>query len=109
MTIYLSGPMSGIVDANYPRFNEVARLLRAQGHTVLNPAEHEPPMPNPTHADYMAMDLPMVEACDVVVLLEGMLSSSGASDERAHAKLHGKEIMLVEMFGIDQRFRGKSA
>jgi len=106
LTIYPSGPMTGVKDYNYPRFNEVAGLLRGMGHEVLNPAEHEPPMANPTHADYLAMDLPMVEACDAVVLLEGWMSSKGARLEVAHAIRHGKELMLVEQFGISPKWKG---
>lgn len=109
MTIYLSGPMTGVKDYNYERFNDVAFLLRAKGHTVLNPAEHEPDVESPTHADYLAMDLPMVEACDVVVLLEGWISSKGAQMEVAHGIKHGKELMLIEQFGISPKWTGVAA
>lgn len=39
--IYLAGPMQGIPDFNFPRFNAVARALRADGHEVFNPAEKD--------------------------------------------------------------------
>lgn len=39
--IYLAGPMQGIPEFNFPRFNAVARALRAGGHTVFNPAERD--------------------------------------------------------------------
>ena len=107
MIIYLSGPMSGIKDYNYPRFNEVAGLLRAQGHEVLNPAENKPEPP--TYENFMAMSLEQVEACDVVVLMEGMISSPGVADERNHAIKHGKEIMLIEQFGISPKWKGVAA
>jgi hypothetical protein len=109
MVLYLSGPMTFIKDYNYPRFNEVTALLRAQGHTVINPAEYEPDIDNPTHADYLAQDLPMIEQCDIVVLLEGWMSSKGAREEVAHARLHGKEIMLIEQFGISPTWKGVAA
>ncbi len=38
--IYLSGPMTGIEELNYPLFNNVAALLRATGDMVYNPAEY---------------------------------------------------------------------
>jgi hypothetical protein len=40
-TIYLAGPMQGIPEFNFPRFNAVAAALRKNGHTVFNPAEKD--------------------------------------------------------------------
>lgn len=37
--IYLSGPMKGYPESNYPLFRQVAADLRADGHRVYNPAE----------------------------------------------------------------------
>ena len=39
--IYLAGPMRGIPEFNFPRFNAVAAALRANGHEVFNPAEKD--------------------------------------------------------------------
>jgi Domain of unknown function (DUF4406) len=39
--IYLAGPMQGIPEFNFPRFNAVAAMLRLTGHTVFNPAEKD--------------------------------------------------------------------
>ena len=35
------GQSSGVVDYNYPLFNKVAALLRAEGFQVFNPAENK--------------------------------------------------------------------
>ena len=40
MIIYLSGPMSGYDDFNFPAFNEAASRWRASGFEVINPAEN---------------------------------------------------------------------
>ena len=37
--IYLSGPMTGYVDNNIPRFAELASRLRGRGYRVYNPGE----------------------------------------------------------------------
>ena len=42
--IYISGPMSGYSEFNYPKFVRVAKALRAKGHKVLNPATQVRPM-----------------------------------------------------------------
>jgi hypothetical protein len=39
--IYLAGPMRGIPEFNFPRFNAVSTALRANGHEVFNPAERD--------------------------------------------------------------------
>lgn len=39
--VYLAGPMAGIPHFNFPRFNAIAAGLRANGHTVFNPAEKD--------------------------------------------------------------------
>lgn len=40
-TVYIAGPMQGIPQFNFPRFNAVAKALRSNGHTVFNPAERD--------------------------------------------------------------------
>ena len=37
--VYLSGPMSGIKDSNFPAFLEWAARLRADGFEVVSPHE----------------------------------------------------------------------
>lgn len=39
--IYVAGPMQGIPHFNFPRFNAITAALRANGHTVFNPAEKD--------------------------------------------------------------------
>jgi hypothetical protein len=39
MKIYLSGPIAGIKDGNFPLFDHVAKRLQQQGHEVFNPAD----------------------------------------------------------------------
>lgn len=41
MKIYLAGPMRGYEEFNHPAFRKAAKLLRATGHTVFCPAEHD--------------------------------------------------------------------
>lgn len=39
--IYLAGPMQGIPEFNFPRFNAVTKVLRLEGHNVFNPAQKD--------------------------------------------------------------------
>lgn len=41
LVVYLAGPMQGIHEFNFPRFNAVTKALRANGHRVFNPAEKD--------------------------------------------------------------------
>lgn len=41
MKVYLSGPMRGIKDFNFPQFMAAAAHLRELGHEVFNPAEKD--------------------------------------------------------------------
>lgn len=37
--LYISGPITGMPDLNFPAFHAAAAALRAAGYTVTNPAE----------------------------------------------------------------------
>lgn len=39
--IYVAGPMQGIPEFNFPRFNAVTACFRSGGHEVFNPAEKD--------------------------------------------------------------------
>ncbi|PTQ70393.1 DUF4406 domain-containing protein [Pseudomonas sp. GV071] len=76
--IYLSGPMTGLPDFNYPAFNAEAARLRALGYEVVNPAENPP---QASWADYMRQDIPQLLTCDTLALLPGWHNSRGARME----------------------------
>jgi len=93
--IYLSGPMKGYEQSNYPRFNRVAAELRAQGHTVYNPAEfpHDGPHDTfPLRKAFAAYCKFICEEADTIVLLPGWERSLGVSAELALAKNCGLVI-----------------
>jgi len=41
MKVYISGPMTGIADFNFPMFDSLRDALVAQGHEVVSPADHD--------------------------------------------------------------------
>lgn len=86
--IYLSGPMSGIEGYNYPEFNRHAAELRAQGWTVVNPAENfggASKHPDGRKA-FMRLDIEHVLAVDALAVLPGWQRSKGACLEVAIAR-----------------------
>jgi hypothetical protein len=91
--LYLSGPMSGMSELNFPAFHAAAVEYRANGYTVVNPAEL-----NPIDSDNlnsrsmeerrrlwsacMRVDIAALVTCDEIVMLAGWEKSQGANLER---------------------------
>lgn len=92
MIIYLSGPMSGYPQHNFPAFNRAAEQLRDAGYTVINPAEIEQPI----GADWetcMSNDIREMLKADVVATLPGWQVSRGARVETTLARQLGKQVV----------------
>jgi hypothetical protein len=75
--LYISGPMTGLSDMNFPAFHAEARRLRALGYEVVNPAELNPDMAILRH-ECLRRDLAALLACDAIVLLDGWVDSPGS-------------------------------
>lgn len=75
---YLSGPMTGVEEHNFPLFNKIARELRHKGLEVVNPAEHPPQQ---SWEDYLRYDIRLLIDCNFIVLLPGWEGSRGAKLE----------------------------
>lgn len=123
LTLYLAGPMSGIAQYNYPRFQEISKDLRGAGYNIINPAEQDSEqmqkdalaskdglvngvMPvddktikfsGETWGDVMARDVKLVfEKADGVVVMEGWEKSRGARLEVFIANLCGRGTFVYE-------------
>lgn len=113
MKLYLAGAMSGIPLFNYPAFNAAAAELRAAGHEVFNPAEHDEAVfgtciANPTGSVEQAAkehgfdrraalkaDLNWIlDHAEGIALLPGWEKSTGARAEHALAVALGLEVIL---------------
>lgn len=80
MKLYLSGPMSGIPDHNFPAFFREARALEAAGYEVVNPAEINVDQSASWEACLKA-DIKQLVDCDGVAVMEGWTRSRGATLE----------------------------
>ncbi|WP_258111944.1 DUF4406 domain-containing protein [Alicyclobacillus sp. SP_1] len=93
LRLYLSGPMTGYPDDNYPAFAEAARSLRDQGYDVVSPAE-DVPNREASWEHLMRHALrKMLNGTQGVVVLPGWKSSRGANVEVAVAKWLGLPIL----------------
>ena len=93
--VYLSGPMTGLPDLNFPAFHAHAATLRARGHDVVNPAELAPDK-GLTWEDCMRADLAGLATCDAIALMPGWHTSRGAHLELHIAHRLGLLVLFVE-------------
>jgi hypothetical protein len=91
LKIYVAGPMSivGPPTWNFPAFEAATYMLRREGHTVFNPAEHE----MDTYRENLQIDLDWIcREADMLYMLRGWEKSPGANAEFAVAKALGLQF-----------------
>ena len=94
--IYISGPMTGMPEFNYPAFHAAARRLREAGWDVINPAENFGGCTDLPRETYMRVDVTYMVACSAVAMLPGWQQSRGARVEYLLACELGMEILDAE-------------
>lgn len=116
MHIYVGGPMRGFKEFNFPAFNAATAALRAEGHTVFNPAEKDNERHgvdiskgNATGDETIAAaqhgfdlrvalgdDLAWIcSTADAIALLPGWERSKGATAEHATAVALGLQVIVL--------------
>ena len=123
MRIYISGPMTGLPDYNFPAFEAAERRLTEQGHFAINPhrisalfgtavelaesfkifcaidgkdnyvLKEELDRRASLAHAVMNADLAAVRSCDAIYLLRGWEESRGAKEELAEALKHGLRVI----------------
>lgn len=93
--VYISGPMTGLPDSNYPAFHKAARHLRSQGLRVESPAENPPPVCG-TWEGWMRGALRQLMRCSSIIMLPGWQASKGASLEHHVATELGMPVDFVD-------------
>lgn len=81
MRVYISGPMTGMPELNFPAFHEAAKRWRDGGAEVVSPAELNPD-PNAEWLDCMRCDIRALVDCDAIFMLHGWENSKGANVEK---------------------------
>lgn len=91
--VYISGPMSGIPEHNFPLFERIATSLRGVNRVVISP--HEFPNKGKSWEDCLRYDLIWVCQCNAIALLPGWEGSAGSLLELAVAKALGMPVYTV--------------
>ena len=88
--------MSGIPEWNHPAFHAVTTQLRAEGRTVINPAELDADDAGEYEWDfYLRRDLKVLADCTHIVMLPGWTRSKGALLEHHVATELGMTITYL--------------
>ena len=98
--IYISGPMTGLPDLNFPAFHAAAAKLRASGYEVVNPAEINTDA-GMSWEQCMRSDIKALCDCDTVVMLPGWMDSRGANFEVDIAIRLGMSVRGIDYFIAD--------
>ena len=101
--VYISGPMTGIIEYNYPAFDQAAIVLSEKGYEPVNPAaisrvlerEYAEMNLTPNRFDYLKRDISELVKCDGIFMLTGWTSSAGANLERLIALSCGIEEITI--------------
>jgi hypothetical protein len=99
MRLYVSGPMTGIDDLNFPAFNTAAAHLRQAGFEVVNPAEINVD-PEKGWEQCLRADIKALMDCDGVALLPGWAKSRGAMLE-----IHNAAALRMQVHTVDEWLR----
>jgi len=91
MKLYISGPMTGYAELNYPAFTQAAQLLRDAGYDVVSPHELNP-QDAESWVECMKVDIRALLDCGGVATLVGHEKSKGAILENTIAAAMGLEI-----------------
>lgn len=95
--VYVSGPMTGREELNFPAFKQTTSFLRRLGFEVVCPTEISVTLPaGSPWSDYLRADLRELLSCDVLVVLEGAIQSRGARLECHVAAELGLPLLTVE-------------
>ena len=92
MTVYVSGPMTGIKDYNAPAFEKAYFDLQSKDHFPVMPV---PYVDGKTYQEYLRDDLKLLLDCDGIYMLDGWQESKGAKIEHMVALACGIDEVAI--------------
>ena len=100
MRIYVAGPVTGIVEGNYPAFEHAAKRLFSAGHIPVLPPELRTALQPDTgmtlgqcYRKVIPNDIVALATCEGMIVLPGFETSDGTAFE-----LHGAKLFELEVF-----------
>ncbi len=91
--IYLSGPMAGLPESNFPEFHRLAKIWRDAGYVISSPAENFGQSRILDRNQYLKTDyINLVTQCHSIALMPGWENSVGARTELAIAQSLGYRV-----------------
>lgn len=107
--IFISGPMSGLPEYNFPNFYRMADRLKNMGFEVVNPADlaitHEVAKVIADPIEFRAMleeEWEALRHCDTILLLEGWENSKGGRSELELALELGLKIITESSLKLSE-------
>lgn len=98
--IYISGPMTGCKDLNFPAFDAVAAELQAARIEFVNPADEAKIKPGQSREYYLRRDIArLAKWCQVIWLLPDWRKSDGAVFELLAAQKFGMRAAEIDAAG----------
>lgn len=97
MKLYISGPMTGIFQFNYPEFDKTEKKLIKAGFEVSNPAQY-PAVEGETWEDCLRRDIKDLMDCHGVCTLPNYGMSRGALLETDIARRLSMPIYPLELW-----------
>lgn len=96
--IYISGPVTGVV--NYSdNFKNAEKFLKNNGYVaVINPTKANDILPQEytSYEEYMSIDIALLNMCNSIYMLKGWENSRGANREYGYALAKGMNILFEE-------------
>lgn len=100
----MAGPMRGLPNYGFDRFDAAAKELRNQGLEVVSPAELDRavgfdetgPLPDGFVQEAFRRDFTAIAECDAIVVLPGWQQSAGTLEEIRCARLMGMPVLDYE-------------
>lgn len=113
-TWYLSGPMSGYEQYNYPYFEHCATILRNTGVTIESPHEniwpdgHDEMTPDQLWKHMMEICIEQMNRCQGIILIKGWPQSRGAKQELQIAMQRDWPVWYYHDFQLTNMNRNES-
>lgn len=79
--LYISGPMTGVVEHNFPAFRKYAKIWEEKGYEVIDPSRNFEGRTGLKYEEYFREDVKQILEVDGLAMIPGWQKSKGANTE----------------------------